>query len=301
MTFTDKVRKHGITGGASIATKRISQKIRRCFDPWRFRSIPKYANPTSAELLDIETGLRDLSITLNDYAPPPEQFHQFVGDNWFPDDYHGGRLSGVWDEKHLEHWIAGELLGLADYQPLDVYVDIAACNSPWAKSLRERNGLSAFAIDLAKVGDAYRGLSYYRSENATKTSFADSSIRGASLQCAYEMFLGEHDIAFIGELARILQPGGKAIILPLYMHTHYCAYSTPEYFGKGHSDPNAKEYVRMDCYGVPSSRKYDAAQLLSRVLVPIEQAGMSYRLYVLRNKEALGCNIYCHFILEICK
>ncbi len=136
-------------------------------------------------------------------------------------------------------------------------------------------------------------------ENAIQTSFADQSVRCASLHCAYEMFMGEDDTRLVGELARILKTSGKAVILPLYMHTHYCAYATPEYFGKGHSDPKAKEYVRIDCYGVPSSRKYDAATLKRRVLDPIGEAGLSYRMLALRNKDAFGRNIYCHFILEI--
>ena len=89
------------------------------------------------------------------------------------------------------------------------------------------------------------------------------------------------------------------MILPLYMHTHYCAYATPEYFGKGYADPCAKEYIRIDCYGVPSSRKYDAEQIKARVLDQVEKAGLRYRLLALRNKEVFGQNIYCHFILEI--
>ena len=55
----------------------------------------------------------------------------------------------------------------------------------------------------------------------------------------------------------------------------------------------------MDCYGVPSSRKYDAQRLKERVLDPILKAGLQYRLLALRNKETFGQGIYCRFILEI--
>jgi hypothetical protein len=113
------------------------------------------------------------------------------------------------------------------------------------------------------------------------------------------MFMGQDDTRFIQELARILKVGGKVVILPLYMHTHYCAYSTPEYFGKSYSDPAAKEYVRLDCSGVPSSRKYDPLKLKERVLDAIIAAGLRYKVLVLRNKNELGKSIYCHFILEI--
>lgn len=268
---------------------------------WRFRHAPRYANPTSEELVTIELDLRGLGIEINDYAPSPDRFKQFQSEQWFPSFYYGGSMSNVWDEKLLEHWIAGERLGLAEFGPEDIYVDVAAASSPWAKTLHERWGVNAFAIDLAPVGEAYRDLPYYRTENATKSSFADGSVSGVSLHCAYEMFMRDDDLRLPGELARILKPGGKAVILPLYMHTHYCAYATPEYFSKGYADPAAKEYVRMDCYGIPSSRKYDAFTLQRRVLEQIKIAGLSYRLLVLRNKSALGRNIYCHFILEIQK
>jgi ubiquinone/menaquinone biosynthesis C-methylase UbiE len=226
---------------------------------------------------------------------------KFQQANYFPLDYHGGIDGPVWDEKLLEHWIASERLGLMNWQAEDTYVDVAACSSPWAKILREHFGMQAFAIDLGEVGNNYKEPPYYRVENATATTFKDVSITVASLQCAYEMFMNKDDINFIKEIARILKPGGKVVILPLYMHTHYCSCSTPEYYGKGYSDPNAKEYVRRHDFGVPSARIYDAETLKQRVLDPIESYGMHYQLLALRNKFELGRDIYCHFILEISK
>ena len=235
---------------------------------------------------------------MEDYRVDPESFARFKAEKPFPENYHGGRAGGVWDEKLLEHFIAARLLGLDDYRADDLYVDVAACDSPWARYLREVRGFNAWAIDLA-VGYAFRGLPYYRSENATTTTFADATVRGGSLHCAFEMFAGDDDVEFVREVARILAPGGKVVIVPLYLHTHYCAYSTAEHWGRGHSDPAAVEYVRMDTWGVSSSRKYDAQALVRRVLDPVFEAGFAYRLRALRNKEELGKNIYCHFILEL--
>lgn len=297
MSVLATVQRHGLLGTARKALALAKRKSG--YTAWRFRHAPKYANPTEIELETIERDLATLGITVEDYAPSPASFKRFQADNWFPPDYHGGIQGGVWDEKLLEHWLASERLGLMAYDPDEVYVDVAAASSPWAQNLRERKSLSAYAIDLDKVGAAYRHLPYYRKEDATRTTFSNASVKGASLHCAYEMFMGQDDIGLIHEAARILKPGGKAIILPLYMHTHYCAYATPEYFGKGYSDPTAKEYVRMDCSGVPSSRKYDAPTLKRRILDRVESLGMRYRLLALRNKAALGHNIYCHFILEI--
>lgn len=299
MSLMQTIRKRGIAGCLSKAAHLAMYKSG--WYEWRVRNAPRFANPTSDELEQIERDLRALNVEIIDYSPSVEAFKAFQAENYFPDDYFGGRDNPVWDEKLLEHWIASEKLGLVNYSASDIYIDVAAASSPWAKAVRERKGIDAYAIDLGEVGDSYKNLPYYRIENATATRFPDASVKGASLHCAYEMFVGNDDVQFISEVFRILAPGGKVVILPLYMHTHYCAYSTQEYFGKGYSDPAAKEYVRLDCMGVPSSRKYDAAMLKSRVLDIIVSNGMSYKLLALRNKAELGKGIYCHFIIEICK
>lgn len=95
----------------------------------------------------------------------------------------------------------------------------------------------------------------------------------------------------------VQKPGCKGMILPL--RTRYRTYASPKYFGEGHSDTTATEYVRIECGVIRSLRKYDAAMLTRRILAPIRSAGMKYRLLILRNKAELGNEIYCHFILEI--
>jgi hypothetical protein len=182
MSILETIQRHGLLGTGRKALVLAQRKSG--YDRWRFRNAPQYANPTPEELETIKRDLAELGVTIHDYAPPPAAFRSFQAENWFPPDYHGGRQGGVWDEKLLEHWIASERLGLMAYGSDDVYVDVAACTSPWARSLRERMGLSAFAIDIGEVGPAYRQLPYYRIEDATQTAFADASVLGASLHCA---------------------------------------------------------------------------------------------------------------------
>lgn len=297
MSIVKKVRKHGLRRSAQIA----SGVAVEAFAKWMTRKAPAFENPTPSELAEVEKDLVELGVRVADYTPDADKFKAFQAANYFPHDYHGGHTGTVWDEKLLEHWVAAERLGLPEYTHQDVYIDVAAGGSPWAKSLRDVFGMSAFAIDLSLEGSAYRDLPYYRIENATATSFGDASVKGASLQCAFEMFMGDDDTNFLKEFARILKPGGKILILPLYMHTHYSAYSSPTYFGKGHSDLSAKEYICREWKGIPSARFYDASALKRRVLDPIEVLGMQYQLLVLRNRTDFGNNIYCHFILEITK
>lgn len=296
-----KLRQYGLLGSIHIILTYWKKKIILLIALWQCRNAPKYVNPSQEELANIETNLIKMGVKVHDYSPSQDEFRAFKDENWFPPDYHGGLQSSVWDEKLLEHWIASKLLNLESYDEGDVYVDVAASRSPWVRSLRERTKIAAYAIDLCPIKPEYKKLFFYRVENATQTSFGDSSVTGVSLHCAYEMFMGDDDIKLLYEIARILKSGGKVVILPLYMHTHYCAYSTPEFYGKGYSNVTAKEYVRSDCAGIPSSRKYDVSMLKSRVLDNVNKLGLQYKLYVLKNKSGFGNNIYCHFILEITK
>lgn len=301
MSILQQVRRHGFAGSVKRVRSLVHKKCGIGYSRLRHRHAPVYANPTLEELACIEEELAILGVSIEDYSPSPIAFRSFQQEGWFPPESYGGKNGRVRNEKLLEHWISSERLGLMDYGQGEVYVDVAAASSPWARVLRDRSGIEAFAIDQGEIGAAYSDLPYYRIEDATKSNFTDASVTGASLHCAYEMFMGDHDTQFIHEAARIMKPGGKIIILPLYMHTHYCAYATSEYYGKGFSDPAAKEYIRWDCNGVPSSRKYDAAQIKKRVLDPVTSLGLGYQLLALRNKSEFGSNIYCHFILEINK
>lgn len=299
MKLVEKIKRHGVRESFSVAWYLAKRKVG--YIKWKHRNAPEFLSPTEDDLIEIERRLLSLGIQVHDYELDLASFNVFCGASLFPVDYHGGANSGVWTEKLLEHWVSQDLLALESFGSNDVYVDIAAASSPWAKIQRDVYGISAFANDLVEVGGKYSHLEYYRVEDATASAFSNSSVSGASLHCAFEMFAGNADTALVQELARILKPGAKAVILPLYMHTHYCAYSTPEYFNKGHSDLGAKEYIRLDARGVPSSRKYSPEMLNQRVLGPIKAAGLKYKIYVLRNKADIGADVYCHFILEIQK
>jgi hypothetical protein len=144
-------------------------------------------------------------------------------------------------------------------------------------------------------------LPYSIRSDATASPFTAASVGSASLQCAYEMFVGDADTRLLRELARILRPGGRVVIAPLYMHVEACYYQSPEHYGRAAGDAGATRYLRRDVRGVPASRKYSAATLEQRVLGPARRAGLKARLMVLRNKQTLGTNIYLHFVLVLDK
>jgi hypothetical protein len=225
-----------------------------------------------------------------------KEFIRFVQEANLPSNYHGGLKGGVYYEKLLEHFVAWKFLGLGNCFEVP-YVDIAACSSPWAMILRQK-GIEAYAIDLS-VPSKYSALGYYRNEDATRTAFANNSVGGVSLQCAFEMFVGSQDVDLLRELSRILMPGGRTVISPLYMHSVPCFYQTPEYYGKPYGDPESQGFIRRDCWGVPASRKYSPETLKSRVWDTAIAVGLLPAIYVLRNKKEIADGVYLHFILVL--
>lgn len=275
---------------------RAMRAATRAYLRFRTRHAPEYVPPSEPELEWIEQRLAGLGIVAESLRIEPVEFDAFIERFEFPSDYYGDRGFELHREKMLEHFLAWKLLDL-DANRTGSYVDVAACASPWAHLLREQ-GVEAYAIDL-EISASFSNLAYYRQEDATKSSFPTGSVGAASLQCAFEMFAGDHDQALVVEMSRILEPGGRVVISPLYMHTHPCHYQTPEHFGFTAGDPGARGYVRRDAWGVITSRKYSPETLLSRIWNPAVSLGLRPRLLVLRNKREIGPAIYLHFILML--
>jgi SAM-dependent methyltransferase len=291
-TLVEKIRERGLRGVAAA----LNRRGRRLLYTVRSFGAEEYRGPSDAELEAIEQDLLSKGIPVESYSADTAAFARFRRQIPFPPDYHGGIEGGVYEEKLLEHFVAWELLGLSRGQR---YLDVAGATSPWAHLLNDQ-GVEAYAVDLYFSPDlAARGC--YVIADATSTPFPTGFLDAASAQCAYEMFEGDSDIRLLAEISRLLRPGGKFVVLPLYMHTHPCYYQTPDYWGAHRGDPGAKAYVRRDTWGVPASRKYSAETLYSRVIHNARKVGLGPRVLVLRNKREFGADIYLHFILVLDK
>ncbi len=285
--------------GPRGALRAIGQRVARPLHLLRTAAAAPYKAPTAGELQQIECGMRELDMPCVDYRVDRSMFERFKQRMAFPTGYHGGPVGGVYDEKLLEHFVAWDLLDLDASNQRWPYLDIASASSPWVRLLRDQ-GLTALSIDLAP-DPAVASLPYYLCGDATAMSFDDASIGSASLQCAYEMFAGDADIRLLPELARVLRPGGRVVVSPLYMHVQACYYQSPEHHGKPAGDVGAVRYLRRDAWDVRASRKYSPGTLMQRVWRPARAAGLVPQLRVLRNPGELGSGIYLHFILVLDK
>lgn len=258
-----------------------------------------YKSPTPEENYQIEKSFSDNGFAVSNIFIKQKEFEEFTNMFDFGNDFYDGHGNLVWTEKVLEHFLAWEMV-IKNLRKDEKYIDIAASNSPWVKLLNEK-AIKAVGIDLNE-SYKFKENPNYLVMDATKTDFEDGSVAGASLQCAFEMFTGEDDINLIKELGRILKVGGKVLVVPLYMHTHHCGYTTKDFrFSRKYHDIGAELYIRNDCTGIPFSRKYDVETLKKRVLETADMHGLDYKIYVLRNGKKIHEGVYCHFVLEFIK
>lgn len=203
--------------------------------------------------------------------------------------------------KVLEYYLVDKLLKFDEWSKDEIYIDVGACGSPFAKYLREKKSINAYAIDLDE--GVYSYLDYYQVQDATKTRFENDSIKAMSVQSAFEMFVGKSDTNFIREASRILQGGGRLIILPLYMHERQLSTVSPNYYNKGFADEKSFECIRTDCRGqIPLGRFYSLEGLKERVLNVAKEENLNCKVYILPNElvEKDGF-VYLKFVLEISK
>jgi hypothetical protein len=156
MRIVSHIQEHGL--GYTVNKAILLAKRRAGILEREFKDIPRYKNPTAKELEAIESEMRLAGLNVEPYAPSPEAFSAFLAKSYFPASYHGGADGGVYVEKVLEHWISHQLLGIGEFGPEDVFVDVAAAASPWAKILRENLSVKAFANDLGHIGRDFKHL-----------------------------------------------------------------------------------------------------------------------------------------------
>ena len=184
----------------------------------------------------------------------------------------------------------------------DVYIDIAAANSPFSKILR-KHGVDAYEQDLKYLA----GINNYKiGGDASSLPVSDNFADVLSLQCAFECFQGNSDIGFIKEAGRVLKKRGMLGIVPLYIDKEYFVKTGPKCDKrKIKVEKEAKWIWRDDLYmDEPFSRHYSPASFKNRVYDNL--FGMNGEILYFTNldiimKEFDNQRIYCHFMFRAIK
>jgi SAM-dependent methyltransferase len=206
------------------------------------------------------------NLELQEYSIDLDKFRAYIESANYSEygPYYEGAGSG--DERHrvekfLQHYLSLEFL---DISVDDVYVDVASNTSPMKEIIRNMYGAQTFGMDLAfppGVNGDTIGC------DAGDTKLDDESISKMSLHCAFEHFANGADTRFVKEAGRILKPGGKVCIVPLYILNDYCIRRDPTLEEDlSIDDPEGAELVWVRDYNVPYGRFYNPEHFKQRIL-----------------------------------
>ena len=219
------------------------------------------------------------------------RFIAAAGYERFPLYYAGGRAPGF-HEKGLEHFLALELLRLG---PGDVYVDVASQNSPVPEIYGRISGARVFRQDLSYSagvhGERIGG-------DAARMPVADGFASAIALHNAFEHFEGDSDARFVTEACRVLRPGGRLCIAPLFLAARYVVQTDPAVWPREGVPFEADAEVACargwrDRHG----RFYDVPHLVSRVRDSLRGARLT--VFVVGNAREIDPAVYLKFVALI--
>jgi len=210
----------------------------------------------------------------------------------YPDSYCRGNPVRI--EKLLEHYLSLRLL--PPIIPQSVIIDVACAGSPFAAAVQHLYGCTTCRQDLVYpegIRRAPDGIEEIGS-NAAFMPVPDSFASGLVLHCAFEMFIGDNDSLFIQEAARVLQPGGRLVIIPLYLSSLHHHLVDPLADRRGVSyDPGARIVYRPDYYRVASARFYSVEAFMQRVVE--HRSGLLLKVIFIENEKEVDPSCYLKF------
>lgn len=266
-----------------------SRGLRRRFErryPWaaRERSEPRWPA--------IDAALREVPhpVAVHEYEVNAQLYAQWLAAAHYP------RLAYLAnrEEKFLEHQVSVDLLGISNGPGL--LVDVASCRSYFPDIMRRR-GFRVIAQDLSYPpglhGDTLGG-------DAAAMELPEAAVDGITLHCSFEHFEGDADTRFVTNVSRLLKPGARAVILPLYLHDTFVIETDPLVSAGNVPLDEGASLVASYGYTNRFGRHYDVPALFKRVLLPATQAGL--RATVVRiagaKNVSKGCYLRYALVLE---
>lgn len=211
----------------------------------------------------VQQSLRDAGIEVRHYTPDPDGYRRYLEQA----DYaryraylHGG-TARAFPEKSFEHYLAATLLQLSRD---DTYIDIANDRSPAPDIYRRVFGCTTYRQDIVFPPGVHGDTI---GSNAAELPVSDYFASAMAMHCSFEHFEGKSDCGFIREVGRVLRPGGRLCIVPLYLSTEYSILTDPAVLPRG-CQPFEPDAV-LHCvrgYGNCHGRFYDASHLVQRVV-----------------------------------
>lgn len=254
---------------------------------WRQGGRRAYTGWTSYD--DITPSLSEHGVEVLPYRIDVDAFWRYVEDSGYRSkSYWQGGAARAATEKWLEHFVSIDLLRP---QPSEVAIDIASCTSPFPDILRERWGCRTYRQDWNYApgvnGDQIGG-------DAAALPIPDGFADMLTLHCSFEHFEGDRDKRFLREAERVLRPGGRLCILPLYTNWAYCIQTDPAawHLRQPELERDALICLAKD-WGEVHGRFYDPARFVNRILGSLGR--LRLQLFRVENYQEVAADCYLRF------
>jgi SAM-dependent methyltransferase len=241
------------------------------------------ADEVARRLAELGADVRDLFVDADAFRAYRERAEYAAR---FPEYYGTSTI-----EKPLEHFITLQLLGLSE---ADVFVDIASENSPVPEVFGRLTGAQAYWQDI-QYGNGIEGRRI--GGDACEMPVPEGFASAAALTCSLEHFERDADMRLCDELGRIVRPGGRVVVAPLYMYTTPAAQTDPVYSAQ--ADVPFDEGVPVYCaegWRNRHGRYYSPETLKARVLAHLSP-NFDCTVLRVRNHDQLGGHVYLRFVL----
>jgi SAM-dependent methyltransferase len=198
------------------------------------------------------------------------------------------------NEKMLEHFVSWDLI---EAPPDGTVIDVASCRSHFPAIVRA-TGRRCIAQDLSYPlglhGDVLGG-------DAGAMDLPDAFADSMTLHCSFEHFEDDADTRFVREAARVLKPGGRVAIQPMYVHQDYFVLSDP-FSPDGICAPDDGAYF-IAAFGYTNrfGRHYSPEIFVRRVVHPAVSAGLVPIFHRVLNARDISPECYLQFALTLHK
>jgi SAM-dependent methyltransferase len=266
------------------------------YDALREPKIRGFVRSDDASANRAAENLRLQGIPVHDFDVAVSDFRRYLRLANYPDywPYYDGGRAPKFVEKALEHYLAARFLELSN---TDVYIDIANDASPTPEIYRKIFGCSVYRQDLTYplglIGGRIGG-------DAAKLPIPDGFASKLALHCSFEHFEGDSDIGFIREASRVLRPGGRLCIVPLYLSETYAIQTNPALMAKGGIAvvPDGRLYCTR-AWRNRHNRYYDGEHFVERIARNLGDLELS--LHLVRNQHDVDPICYVKFVAVFSK
>jgi SAM-dependent methyltransferase len=246
---------------------------------------------------EIAASLTALNVEFVPYRIDVAAFTKHVAAYDYPPFYAAGPMDegGLREQKLLEYAVSLDLL---DLRATDVLIDAASQWSLFPDMVRKTIGATVYQQDLIYPPGIHDHLI---GGDAARMPLPDAFVDALVLHSSFSHFEGSADTDFIGEAWRVLKPGGRLVIIPLFVAPYYAILSDPLVNRRGVVFDEGARVITSPWWHNRFGRLYDAPTLDRRVLKPAARQGFLATIYHATNAKEVHPRAHLSFILVLRK